>query len=156
MLCQFVSVNTGSFCSNTHTSYSTICAAHKKRIAKSSVHLKIDSSLELREHGTLLLKLNHRITTSKYTDILMILYISFIHRFHHFPLSDERLLICFCAFAIGGPLLFLLVALTAHHVPSTSIIQPNFGVSSCWFGSKLITKCYGCSISNSPYITKIK
>jgi len=84
----------------------------------------------------LLLKFNHRITTYKYADILMNLYTSQIHRFHNFPLSDDRLFVCFCAVAIGGPLLFLVVALTAHHVPSASIIQPNFGVSKCWFGSK--------------------
>jgi hypothetical protein len=94
--------------------------------------------------------------TSKYADILINLYISYIHRFHHFPLSDNRLLVCFCAFAIGGPLLFLVVALTAHHVPSASIIQPNFGVSSCWFGSKYIMKCYEDSIRKISYITKIE
>lgn len=54
--------------------------------------------------------------------------------FHHFPLSDGQLLICFCVFAIGGPLLFLAVALATHHTASANLIQPNFGVTSCWFG----------------------
>ncbi|XP_021920009.1 G-protein coupled receptor Mth2-like isoform X2 [Zootermopsis nevadensis] len=53
--------------------------------------------------------------------------------FHHFPLSDGQLLISFCVFAIGGPFLFLVVALATHHTPSANIIKPNFGVSSCWF-----------------------
>jgi hypothetical protein len=100
------------------------------------LHLKTESSSGSRKYGILPLKFNYGIRTSKYTDILLNLLISYIHRFHHFPLSDDRLLVCFCAFAIGGPLLFLVVALTAHHVPSTSIIQPNFGVYNCWFGSK--------------------
>jgi hypothetical protein len=63
-------------------------------------------------------------------------HLSYIYRFHHFLLSDGQLLICFCAFAIGGPLLFLAVALATHHTASANLIQPNFGVTSCWFGGK--------------------
>ncbi|XP_069675217.1 G-protein coupled receptor Mth2-like isoform X1 [Periplaneta americana] len=62
--------------------------------------------------------------------------------FHHFPLSDNQLLIGFCVFAIGGPLIFLIVALATHHAPRHHFIKPNFGVSSCWFGGQLESWTY--------------
>lgn len=82
-------------------------------------------------------KLQYKIATIEETE--NVLCLSYIHRFHHFPLSDGQLLISFCVFAIGGPFLFLVVALATHHTPSANIIKPNFGVSSCWFDGELIT-----------------
>jgi hypothetical protein len=80
---------------------------------------------------------DHRTASSKYMmKLIKITHLSYIHRFHHFPLSDGQLLMCFCVFAIGGPLLFLTVALATHHTANANMIQPNFGVTSCWFGGE--------------------
>lgn len=61
--------------------------------------------------------------------------------FKNFRVKDQSLFYAYCVWGWGGPICFLIAALTTHLTPGDHL-QPGFGDLSCWFSGTTQTWVY--------------